>query len=1194
MKTRLTRRVGAGVVSFAIGLGAAGLYVPVAQAAGSWWHVSSVVAPSNLAPGGKGQVVGIVTNLGAETSAATAKHPITITDTIPAGLTIVPAGAKAFFAKGAAQVRNPLESLACSESGQTVTCTLPEGVAPYGSLEIVTPVTVTAANGATLTNEVKVEGGESGVTPVTGKAPVHISGEATPFGVEQYELAPENPDGTIDTQAGSHPYQLTTTFSLNEGIETNSKTKREEGNAPALVRNLHFVLPPGLLGNVNVVPECSTVDFSTIAPADVNLCPADSAIGVARVMINEPNIFGGVAIETVPVFNLVPAPGEPARFGIELDKVPVTLTTAVRTGSDYAVEVTVRNTSETVAVLATQLTFWGVPDDPSHDAARGWECVDNDRYDRGIGKSCEPLKAQNAKPFLTLPAECSATAPTSTVSGDSWPLNYEAGKEVRQLAPTTYKFPQPLSGCALIGFAPTISVEPDTHAANSPAGLTVGVEVPQTTTLEASGLAEADVAATTVVLPEGVQASPAAADGLLACSGEGVGFNTEGGQVTESLKTIAENDHFTPNEVTCPEASKIGTATIRTPLLKHELTGSVYLASQDTNPFGTPLVIYLIAEDPISGVRVKLAGEVQINQSTGQLTSVFSGTPPVPFEALTLKLFGGARASQSTPAFCGTYTTTSTFLPSTARSSATPSAQFAITEGAGGGACRYAGTPQTFAPALTAGPTSTQAGGFTNFTLTINHSDADQPLNNISVTLPEGLAALLSKVTPCSEPPAEQKEWHCGPESQIGEATTSSGLGSDPFNLTGTVYLTTGYDGAPFGLLVATEAKAGPFNLGWVYVRSRINVNPVTAAVTITTDEGPHKDTFPTRLQGVPVQVKRINVLVNRPEFQFNPTNCSQLAVSGALGGSEGASAPFTTPFQVENCASLPFAPKLTASTGARASKVGGANLDIKIESAGLGQADIQKVDLQLPVVLPSRQSTLEKACPEAVFNANPATCDEGANIGYATIRTPVLKSPLTGPAYLVSHGGAAFPDVEFVLQGEGILLILDGKTDIKKGVTYSRFESSPDAPFTTFETVLPTGPHSALTSYVPGANHYNLCNADLAMPTEITAQDGAHISEITKIAVAGCVPSVKVTGTRYKRGVLLVSVEVSTSAGRLTISGKGLKTAVHNLGIGTHTLKVPLTKAGLALAKHHRKIRVKASLKVAGKSYAASAAARL
>ncbi len=353
-------------------------------------------------------------------------------------------------------------------------------------------------------------------------------------------------------------------------------------------------------------------------------------------------------------------------------------------------------------------------------------------------------------------------------------------------------------------------------------------------------------------------------------------------------------------------------------------------------------------------------------------------------------------------------------------------------------------------------------------------------------------------MTPCPEPPAGQ-EWSCGAASWLGKATTSSGLGSHPYTITGQVYLTTGYDGAPFGLLVSTDAThVGPFDVGIINVRSRINVDQTTAQVTVTTDPGPRGEGLPTFLKGVPVQLKQLNVTVERPEFQFNPTNCNTLHVTGTLSGDEGAATPVSSPFQVANCASLPFSPGFTAETIGTPSKNEGIGLRILVKSTP-GQANIGRTHVEFPLSLPSRLTTLQKACLAAVFEANPASCPEGSVVGKAIAHTPVLKNPLVGPAYLVSHGGAAFPDAEFVLQGEGIKLVLDGKTDIKKGITMSSFEAVPDAPVETFEVELPPGPHSAFGAYG------NLCSTKQLMPTKITGQNGAVIEQNTIIAIKSC-----------------------------------------------------------------------------------------
>ena len=154
---------------------------------------------------------------------------------------------------------------------------------------------------------------------------------------------------------------------------------------------------------------------------------------------------------------------------------------------------------------------------------------------------------------------------------------------------------------------------------------------------------------------------------------------------------------------------------------------------------------------------------------------------------------------------------------------------------------------------------------------------------------------------------------------------------------------------------------------------------------------------------------------------------------------------------------------------------------------------------------MPARLTTIQKACLAATFEANPAACPEGSDIGTAIVHTPVLKSPVMGPIYLVSHGNAAWPDAELVLQGEGITVILDGQTAIKKGITTSSFLSVPDVPFETVEALLPQGPHSALTTNLPAKDNYNLCGQNLTIPTALTGQNGIAVNENVKLSVQGC-----------------------------------------------------------------------------------------
>ncbi len=438
--------------------------------------------------------------------------------------------------------------------------------------------------------------------------------------------------------------------------------------------------------------------------------------------------------------------------------------------------------------------------------------------------------------------------------------------------------------------------------------------------------------------------------------------------------------------------------------------------------------------------------------------------------------------------------------------------------------------------------------------------------------MPPGLLGKIAGVSQCPEPQAGRGE--CGEGSLLGEATAAVGAGSDPYWVTGgKVYLTGPYDGGPFGLSIVVPTTAGPYTLtgnggyGKEVVRASIRVNPSTAQVTVLSDP------LPSIIEGIPLDIRTVTVTVNRPEFMFNPTNCEPLSVAGAFSSTAGASAGVSSPFKAANCAGLAFKPSFMASTQGATSKAGGASLVVKVTQKA-GEADIHKVDLALPKALPARLTTLQKACTEAQFNANPAGCPPGSFIGTATAVTPVLNVPLTGPAILVSHGGEAFPDVEFILQGEGVEIVLDGKTDIKGGITYSKFETVPDAPIGSFETTLPEGPHSALAA--PGGS---LCGQTLAMPTVITGQNGAQITQSTAIAVTGCGPAIEVVKQKRSAGKVLLTLR-STVAGTLTITGRGVKKAKRALAAGEHQLEATLTNTG----RNRRTIKLEIVLK-SGKS---------
>lgn len=1002
-------------------------------------------------------------NIGASSSSGT----VTVVDTLPAHL-------KVLRVVGEEQEVGASTPLTCEKLPEPH-CTYASAVAPGGFLTMQVKVAVEAGAEPVVTNEATIEGGgaPSVSTSAPGTVANTIDAPANPFSFTSFAFGVDGADGIADAQAADHPVSVTVGF----GVSTLTQLERELENGEKEIyqhypvqdgaRNLTVDLPPGFVGNPQAASQCTSTQLTDLA------CPPTSMVGSA--VFEESGTFkftGEESLVSAGVYNMVPEAGYPAEFGFTFVKKGITIyVNLAHTSKGYVL----RAFSPGIVnaeLGQVSLTFFGNPGE--HDGGS---------------------PASGA--FLTNPADCSAQNNEATVRADSWE------EPNKWISTKTVVYPH-VTGCDALRFEPTISVEPEVKQADAPSGYEVDVKVPQAQQNYAPVLATPDLKDATVTLPAGVSISPSAADGLVGCRETGAeGIDMPAGERLPDEAGEGEElgvdglAHLSGGH--CPPASQIGSVEVETPLLPaHTLKGHLYLAQPKCGGEGQPPCtqasatngeLYgLYLEIAGAGVVVKLKGKVEADPATGRLTTRFLENPQIPFSELRVKIDGGQRAPLANPQSCGTFTTTSDLRPwsSPQTPDATPSSSFAI------GGC--AGGP--FAPGFSAGTIAPSAGAFSPFTLTFSRNDGEQDLSGLTVTTPPGLLGVLKSVVQCPEPQAGKGE--CGPQSLIGHTEVAAGAGSHPFWVPGSVFLTGPYGGGPFGLSIVTPAVAGPLNLGNVIVRGAIHVNSNTGALTVVSDP------LPQIVDGVPLRVKTANVTIDRPGFMFNPTDCSQQAIVGTIASAQGSTAAVSSPFAAANCAALAFKPSFKVSTQAKTSKAGGASLTAQVGSSA-GQANIAKVRVLLPKQLPARLTTLQKACTEAQFNANPAGCPPGSLVGSATAVTPVLANPLTGPAYLVSHGDAAFPDLVFVLQGEGIVLYLDGNTNIKKGITSSTFNSVPDAPISTFETVFPEGPHSVLATNLPAKAKGSMCAQKLTMPTVITGQNGAVVKQTTKIAVTKC-----------------------------------------------------------------------------------------
>ncbi len=1052
-----------------------GVFVQTAGAAGPLWRVDGLTESASLR-GGSTSFVLQMTNIG-DADADGSITPISVSITLPTGIALT-------------SVTSPhgLGVLNCSGT-TTVTCTSTATII-HGNDHAYAIVRVLAsvAPGAPLgpaSAIMTVSGG--GAPPAETFATTNISDEPSLFGIAAIDgLTTADESGAGYSQAAGHPYSISTRMDFN----TKSKAVPLIGElwpvqAP---KDILVDLPPGLVGNPTGVDQCTASQLAnSVGFVARPTCPPTSQVGTTLVRLNGSTTF--YVIGPVPIYNLVPPPDAPAEFGFNIYGNVVTLKARLRGAPDYGISVDAENVPEALGLQGTTVTFWGVPADHSHDHERA--CPGEQAPWSG-GPTCPsgaPLSAFLRDPTsCTDPVDPQATGLLTSIHTDSWAnpgardaqgeadLEDPAWQTASFLSheppglptpPLSQGSPQLLTGCEHVPFAPSFTIAPLTPATTGePAAFAFDLNMPQNNNPTAIG--EADLKKAIVTLPPGVRVNPSSAGGLGACTPEQIGL------------------HDTA-EPTCPDSSKLGTLTIQTPLLKETLTGTLYLASPHENPFGSLIAVYLVAKG--SGVTVKVPAQVTLDPTTGQVTTIVDNNPQLPFSKLHIELKSGPRAALTLPSSCGEYKT-STALSSWSQPN-TPvnsNSGFTLTEGPSGAGCL---APQ-FAPSLTAGTVNPVAGAFTPFALQLTRTDQDGELGSIpSLTLPPGLLADVGSVpTRCTD--AQANTAVCPVASRIGSVTTGAGAGTNPYYVTGNVYLTGPYEGYPFGLAVIVHAQAGPFDLGYVTVRAAVQVNDDGSITTKT-------DPFPTILQGIPLQVRDIRVNLDRPGFVLNPTNCASMNITGTVAATDGRSANVSSRFQVGECSRLPFKPGFTVSTGALTGRNIGASLVVKVTS-GKGQANIRGVHVTLPKALPSRNSTLQQACPNAVFSINPAECPAGSVVGTVRATTPILAVPLTGPAYLVSHGGAAFPDLVLVLQGENITLHVTGHTDIKNGVTTSTFNTVPDAPITNFELRLPTGPHSALAA---PAGH--LCTRSLTLPTTITGQNGAVIKKTTKITVTGC-----------------------------------------------------------------------------------------
>jgi hypothetical protein len=843
----------------------------------------------------------------------------------------------------------------------------------------------------------------------------------------------------------------------------------------------------------------------------------------AQVGVLKYEAFTGTFLD-FPVYNLKSPDDQTAVLGVVALSIPAKIVISVRSGGDYGLTAKLSNLNQGLALLVTTLTLWGVPADPVHDAKR---FGNGGIFDVGHPAGVAP------KPFLSLPSRCEPL--TTTLRAASW-QNPSVWRTRSVTSP-------PLTGCDKLKFDASVKARPQVTAAGAPAGFDVRLTVPQDESVK--GLSTPQLRKAVVALPAGTRVSPSSADGLGACSD-------------------ADMKIGTASEPTCPDSSKVGTVSIDTPVLKDPIAGDIILGNQRPDQL---LRLWFVVRGP--GLLLKIPGKVDPDLVTGQLIATFDGTPQLPFTNLTTSFKGGPRAAVVNPKACGTYTTRATLTPWSGGAAVVAEDSFTIDKN-----CDQAGK---FEPTLDAGVMNPVAGGSSPFVLNLSRPSGQQDFSSLDVTLPPGLLAHVGDVPLCPE--AQAAVGACGAASQVGSVRTLAGAGPNPLSVPQpgkpptAVFLAGPYKGAPFSLSIVVPAQAGPFNLGTVVVRAALFVDPNTAQVLVRSDP------LPTILMGIPLDIQKLSVTMDRPEFMISPTNCDPLQITAAVGSTGGKSVGVSSKFQATECASLAYEPKLKMDLTGKGQTTDNKHPALVAHlTPNEGDANIKQAKVILPLSLALDPDNANGLCEPT--DAAQDKCPAKSIVGKAKA-VSVLHEPLQAPVYFVRGERRdprtgriirTLPKLYIPLKGEGVTVNINASSEVpddKHLVT--TFDNLPDVPLKSFDLTIDGGAHGILV--VSGTN---ICARNQIATAQFAGQNGKELEDDISMGTP-CALSVKGSG----HGASTVKLTVGgLGAGKVSVSGTGIhKTTRTIAGSTVATVQPRLTAAAKRTLQRGRNVTLRVTV---------------
>jgi hypothetical protein len=934
---------------------------------------------------------------------------------------------------------------------------------------------------------------------------LHASSASAAFGFKEVGFLPKGPDGSPSLQAGSHP------FATELRLEMNTLVDKEGLEFPdGAIEDLTIDLPEGFVGDAIGAPRCPASDFAEFS-ASLPACSNSAVVGISSVKFEfVPFPAEGAEFFNVPIYNLIPPPGVVARFGFIVLNVPVTVDAVLNPDPPYNARLRIAKTAQSALFYGARSVVWGDPSSSLHDEVRG-DCLEvelpspPEEPARKAGKEC-PVEEGQA--FTTLPRSC--TGPLETrFSAVSWPgwelLGGEPAPTPRRRAVATALTEPGMVNCPKLGFGPRLSVAPTSDRADAPSGLEARLRI------EDEGLANpaegatalSDIKRARVTLPEGMTINPSQAEGLDVCSED---------------ELERERPDSRPGEG-CPQASKIGTVEVESPLAGEEvLRGALFVAEPYENPFGSLLAVYMTIKSAKLGIAVRLAGKVEPDRRSGQIVTTFGDPsakdpdfrelPQLPFSEFRLRFREGGRSPLVTPPGCGSFETKAVFTPWANPGRTHPeTSTFEIDRGVGGGPCPSGAQP--FEPGFAAGTLSNHAGSHSPFAMRLTRRDGDQDLTRFDAVLPPGVLAKLAGVPWCPDAAIAQAKAKSGKQelaapscplaSQIGAVQGGAGAGEQLTYVPGRVYLAGPVGGAPISVVGVVPAVAGPFDVGTIVVRQALRVDPVSGEVTV---DGAVSDPIPHILAGIPLRVRDIQVNVNRPNFTLNPTSCRPMATLAGIWG--GGSALFSSAddapvlrsarFQAAGCRGLGFKPRLGIRLRGSTKRGGHPALRAAYVPQP-GHANLRRLALAFPRSAFVENANFRTICTRVQYAVN--ACPKGSIYGRAKAWTPLLSEPLQGPVYLRSSDNL-LPDAVFALKGL-IDIEVAVRIDSVKGRLRATVTEAPDAPVSRVVVQMQGGRKGLFV------NSRNICRGANRGSVKLIAQSNRRATLKPRFRARGC-----------------------------------------------------------------------------------------